>query len=344
MLGELGHHRFRAHLWHVDAFDREQEFAGFGQQLHRIRRKAERQNQACLDTAFICAVLAIERLPQHARGKAGGLLGDDARHFVGVFLVRHEQRGVEFGIEPGLDDIRTGFDQVCAHRQKARVILIDVDAGGDAAREAFFHQARRRRLPDDRRVNLAGAEVAGHHLDVLVQVILRRHALLLEHGLGKTVRTGALGGGDLLAIEPLHRRLWRGEGRRILAHQKDVAHVLAHADGGHQADVRDFGLGGRDDGRHVAHVADVLLAGQHVVDDDRALQADLKLDGRTLGQIFFVELLAAHHHAGPGLGVVRLIADHQLDRLAGLAVVDVSCHCRRGCKTARHGQRRCNPD
>ena len=70
-------------------------------------------------------------------------------------------------------------------------------------------------------------------------------------------------------------------------------------------------------------VADVLLAREQVVDDDRALQADLEIDRRALRQVFLVELLAAHDHARPRLGVVGLVADHELDRLADLAEVDV---------------------
>ena len=92
-------------------------------------------------------------------------------------------------------------------------------------------------------------------------------------------------------------------------------------------------LGRRDDRRHVADIADVLLAGQHRVDDDGALQADLELDVRALRQVLLLELLAAHDDAGPRLGVVGLIADDELDRLARFAELD-------GCVRHRHHQGR----
>jgi len=59
----------------------------------------------------------------------------------------------------------------------------------------------------------------------------------------------------------------------------------------------------------------LLLAG-HRVNDDGALQSDLKLYGRARGQVFLPQLLAVDDDAGPGLGVIRLIADDQLYRLA----------------------------
>ena len=77
----------------------------------------------------------------------------------------------------------------------------------------------------------------------------------------------------------------------------------------------------RDDPRHVADVADVDFAGQHSVHDDCALQSDLKINLRTRREVFLVELFAAHDHAGPRLGVVGLIADHEIDRAALLAVI-----------------------
>ena len=42
-----------------------------------------------------------------------------------------------------------------------------------------------------------------------------------------------------------------------------------------------------------------LPPGEHAVHDDRSLQADLKGNGRSFRQVFFVELLVPHDHAGP---------------------------------------------
>ena len=51
------------------------------------------------------------------------------------------------------------------------------------------------------------------------------------------------------------------------------------ARGGDDADIGDAILGGCDDGRHVTHVSDVLLAGEHGIDDDAALQPNLEFNG-----------------------------------------------------------------
>ena len=132
------------------------------------------------------------------------------------------------------------------------------------------------------------------------------------------------------AVQPFDRLLCVLELRRVLAHQERIALVEGEAEIRHEADVGDVLLRGRDNRRHVAHVADVLLAGEQVVHDDRALQANLEFDLGPFRQIFLVELLAAHDDAGPGLRVVRLIADDELDRCSRLAIIDV-CRERRQC-------------
>ena len=68
----------------------------------------------------------------------------------------------------------------------------------------------------------------------------------------------------------------------------------------------------------------MLLARQHRVHDDRALQTDLEFDRGSLGQVPFPELLAAHYDTGPRLGVVGLVSDHQLHRFAELAEAQIS--------------------
>src|SRR6266511_2235552 len=66
----------------------------------------------------------------------------------------------------------------------------------------------------------------------------------------------------------------------------------------------------------------MLLFTGHRVDYDGALQSDLKLHGRARRQVFLPKLLAVDDDAGPGLGVVGLIADDEMDRLALLAELD----------------------
>src|SRR6516162_7649515 len=90
-------------------------------------------------------------------------------------------------------------------------------------------------------------------------------------------------------------------------------------------------------------LADMLLLAGHRVNDDGALQSDLKLYGRARRQVFLPQLLAVDDDAGPGLGVIGLIADDQLYRLALLAELDcrVSPDRRQQCYAR---QRRPNSD
>src|SRR6516165_1839903 len=86
----------------------------------------------------------------------------------------------------------------------------------------------------------------------------------------------------------------------------------------------------------------LLLAG-HRVNDDGALQSDLKLFGRARRQVFLPQLLAVDDDAGPRLGVIGLIADDQLYRLALLAELD--CRVSRARRQQGYArQRRPNSD
>ena len=132
--------------------------------------------------------------------------------------------------------------------------------------------------------------------------------------------------GGVLAGHPLHRLLAALELRRIVANEENVALLLRRAERRHNADIRaatirQIAEGGYDP-RHVADVADMLLLAGHRVNDDGALQSDLKLYGRARRQVFLPQLLAVDDDAGPGLGVIGLIADDQLYRLALLADKD----------------------
>jgi len=51
----------------------------------------------------------------------------------------------------------------------------------------------------------------------------------------------------------------------------------------------------------------------------------MELHGRALGQIFLPQLQTVDDCARPGFAVVGLIADDEMDRIAGLAVVKVGC-------------------
>ena len=176
------------------------------------------------------------------------------------------------------------------------------------------------------RVELAGTEVGGDDLDVLVQVALRLDARLLEREAREAVRARTVGGGGHLAVHPRHRLPAVGELRRVVAHEEDVALLLRRAEHRDDADVRASALldvaERRGDRRHVAHVADVLLLAGHRVHDHRALQPDLELGGRALRQVLLPEALAVVDHPGPRLGVVRLVADDQIHRFAFLAEID----------------------
>ena len=62
-----------------------------------------------------------------------------------------------------------------------------------------------------------------------------------------------------------------------------------------------------------------ITAGEHPADDDRALQTYLELHGRALRQILLPQLRLFEDESRPSLGVVRLIAHHEVHGLPGLA-------------------------
>src|SRR6266436_113881 len=96
--------------------------------------------------------------------------------------------------------------------------------------------------------------------------------------------TVAVPRGGVRAGHPLHRLLAALELRRIVANEENVALLLRRAERRLNADIRAATIRqiaeGGDDPRHVADVADMLLLAGHRVNDDGALQSDLKLYGR----------------------------------------------------------------
>ena len=169
-LREFRHHRLGTQRRRIDALDLEQERGGALDQLHRFGSERVRQDDARRRAAAFLGIRAVGGHPQRALRKAGGLLPRHLDDFHRVLRIGEEQLRIELGVEPRLDDVGPLLDQVGAHAQEAGVVLVDRSAGRDLARQPFQHQARGRRLPHHRRVELAGAEVAGDHLDVLVQI------------------------------------------------------------------------------------------------------------------------------------------------------------------------------
>src|SRR5207302_8445916 len=108
---------------------------------------------------------------------------------------------------------------------------------------------------------------------------------------------------------------------RIKAAQERIALIEAKPEHGNDADVAHLGMAGGYGAGHIADIPKVHLSGQHPIDDDCTLQANLKINLRALRQIFLVELFAAHDHAGPRLRVVGLVPHHELYRASWLSVV-----------------------
>ena len=199
-------------------------------------------------------------------------LGDVHR----ILRVGEIKLGIELGFEPGLDDVGPLFDQRLRHHHEAAVELVDGGAGRDLAGELSWM----RRDAVGSQITAASSFLARKPLVITSMLWLRYSDGLmfdaLEYGLRETVGAASLRHRDRLAVEPLERFLGRFELRRIGAHEEDIALVVAEAEHRNDADVANIGMAGGHDGRHVADVTDIDLAGEHAVDDDRALQADLE--------------------------------------------------------------------
>jgi hypothetical protein len=228
--------------------------------------------------------------------------------------------GIELRPEPSRNDVRTLLDEVGTCVDERAVGLVHVVACRDAPGEPLGDEPRSGRLPNDRGVEFVDAKPARDELDALVQVSRGRDLLFGEHRPGEAVRAAAFRHGDRLAIEPLKGGLRIRKRRRIVAREEHVALVPTQPDMGHDADIGNLSLRGPDDRGHIAHVTDLLLACQHRVDEDRALQADVELDRRSGRQILLPQRPPVEHDARPRLRIVGLIPHDQMNRLARLAV------------------------
>ena len=202
-----------------------------------------------------------------------------------VLGLRPEEIGIELGLEPALHHVGPLLDQLVLHGHEAAVELADHLGVADALGDAFHDDFGRGRLPHDRAVEPPGLEVGGLHLDVLVQVLLGLDAELAHRLLAAPVGAAALRDCDALAVPPLHGFFRTLEVGRLVPRQEHAALVVGEAEHGDHAQFAHALLADGDDGRHVAHVADVVLVGEHRVADDRALQADLPLDARARRQV-----------------------------------------------------------
>jgi hypothetical protein len=104
---------------------------------------------------------------------------------------------------------------------------------------------------------------------------------------------------DNLVVHPLHNVLAGVEFRRIVADEEDIALLLGQAEHGDESDVPHLGAVGRDERRHVAHVADLLFIREHLADDHGPLETDLEFNFRSFGQMLLPEFQSVDDHAGP---------------------------------------------
>ncbi|MCY4220336.1 MAG: hypothetical protein OXD35_01625 [Thiotrichales bacterium] len=260
---------------------------------------------------------------------------------VRIRRIEHEELGIELCLQPAAMDVRTLLDKIVQHHHESTVEGIEVFAAGRAPGDAAEDDFRRGRLPDRGRVELAGPEVRGDDLDILVEVTLRLDTSLLEGETREAVSARTMRRGGDFTVHPLDRLSAVGELRRIVAHEEDIALLLRCAEHRDDPDVRataflDVAERGRDR-RHVTHVSNVLLFSGHRVHDHRPLQADFEGGGRTVGQVVLPETLSVVHDPGPGFGVVRLVADDQIHRLAFLAEVDAGGRALRHHRRCKHG-------
>ncbi len=137
----------------------------------------------------ILRILSVQRSPQDLSVDLLGLLLRQLGDLGRIVGIGKEKLGVEFGLEPGPVHVRALRDQVVEHDQEAPVERVKILAARGAARQPGLHDLSGRGLPDNRRIELAGAEIRGDDLDVLVEVGLRLDARLLERQPRKAIRT-----------------------------------------------------------------------------------------------------------------------------------------------------------
>ena len=213
-------------------------------------------------------------------------------------------------------------DEVLAHGGEVAVDVLPVRIGRRVLGVAEVDLPPGMRLPHHRRGELARLEITGDDLDRHDHDLRGLEAALGDDRLGDAVGAGAAVVGEGLAVQPLRRLLVVLEVRSALRHHQALA-VTPVAEHRHrdQPQVRDLAFGGEHERRHVAHGADVHLVGEHGVDHRRAGKVRLELNFAASREVLLPQLHLLLDHRRPGLRVVGLVADGQLDRRAGLAVV-----------------------
>jgi hypothetical protein len=184
---------------------------------------------------------------------------------------------------------------------KAAVGHLERVSSDHLARNALTHEiadARDGGLPQGRCVDAPGAKVRSDHLDRLVEHLLRLDALHLDHLSEETISAASARRGKHLAVEPRDCFLGGFERRRVRPHHDHVAALpRREARACHQLDLGLLRLGRGHDCRHVPEIANLLLVGEHRVDDDCSLQGTLELDRAPGRQVFLPQIEPADHHS-----------------------------------------------
>src|SRR5262245_34981664 len=321
LVGPRGVDQVLRQLGHRQHLDQVQERGGVTNHILHVLVDAVVHDVAHVAAAHDLRILARHGHPEHLLAEALGVPVGHLHDLHVVLGLRPEQVGVEFGLEPALDDVRTLFDQLVLHGHEAAIQLANHLGVANALGDAFHDDLGRGWLPHDRAVKPPGLEVRSLYLDVLVQVLRRFDVELAHRLLAAAVGAATLRHRDALVAPPLHRLFGRLEVGRLVARQEDAALVVGEAQYGHHAQLAHVALADRHDGGHVAHVADVVFVGEHGVADDGALQTDLPRDRGALGQVLLPWLHFLLDHSRPSLGVVRLVADYEMPWLAGFTVV-----------------------
>src|SRR5262249_15003500 len=127
----------------------------------------------------------------------------------------------------------------------------------------------------------------GYSFVRLVELVLLLDALLLGVLAEEAIGAAAARRCNGLAVEPFDRFLWSFEQRRVRTHHDHVAALTGgESSRCDELNRRLLRLGGRNHGRHIAEVADLLFIGEHGIDDDRALKRALEIDRAARWQVF----------------------------------------------------------
>src|SRR5262245_54990945 len=176
--------------------------------------------------------------------------------------------------------------------------------------------ARYRRFPQSCGIDPLRSEISGDHLDRLVEHLLGLDARHLDNLTEKPVCAAAARSCDRFAVEPFDRFFRRFEFWRISPHHDDIAALSGGKSGrGYKFDRRLLGLCGRNHCGHITEITDLLLIGEHRVDDDCALKRTLKIDRAAWRQVLLPELKAANDYGRIGNRVIGLVSNCQMNGL-----------------------------